>query len=251
MINRVIAVCVAIVASVLVQSSSLLAHDMAGMDMDDERHLDGGSVGAMTEVNPHDAHLGHESMKNMNLHMMWSAPRPATAADQHRADELVQILRNALAKYKDYRVAEDEGFKPFHPEFKQQKIVHFTKWSYGLKAAFMFDPAEPTSLLYKRTPDGGYELIGAMYTAPKRWSEDKLDSRVPLSIARWHKHIDICLPVKGTDPKGVDWKSFGPGGSIATKAACDQAGGVFHPALFGWMVHVYPWEEDQQQVWAH
>ena len=88
-------------------------------------------------------------------------------------------------------------------------------------------------------------MVGAMYTAPKRWSDDRLNQRVPLSIARWHKHINLCFPKKGTDPSTVDWKKFGMG-TIATKAACDEAGGVFYPQLFGWMVHVYPWEKDPQ-----
>jgi hypothetical protein len=204
----------------------------------------------MTEMMEHDPHLGG-NMKNMSLHMLWSDPEPPNAADQDRADELVATLRKALEPYKDYKVAEAAGYKPFHPKFKQQKIVHFTKWSYGLKALFVFNPAEPTSLLYQRTADGGYRLVGAMYTAPKRWSEQKLNARVPLSVARWHKHVNLCFPQKGTDPATVDWTRFGPNGSIDTEQACDAAGGRFFPTLFGWMVHVYPWETNQQEVWAH
>ena len=105
----------------------------------------------------------------------------------------------------------------------KQPIVHFTRLWYGVKAAFTFNPAQPTSLLYKRTPDGGYELVGAMYTAPKRDSEDQLNKRVPLSIARWHRHINLCFPKKGTDPSKVDWMKFGMG-SIATRQACDAGG---------------------------
>lgn len=228
------------------------AHDMNDMPGMDMSHDSGGnSPDSMGEMTMHDSHLGHDNMKNMALHMMWTDPEPATPADRAKADEMVATLRKALERYKDYRVAEADGFKPFHPEFKQQAIVHFTKWSYALKAQFTFNPSEPTSLLYKRTSDGGYELIGAMYTAPKRWDEQQLNARVPLGIARWHKHINICAPKKGTDPSTVDWTRFGPNGSIATADACDAAGGRFYPTLFGWMVHVYPWETNQQQVWAH
>jgi hypothetical protein len=190
-------------------------------------------------------------MQNMALHMMWSDPMPPNPADQARANEMVATLRIALDKYKDYRVAEADGYKPFHPEFKHQAIVHFTKWSYALKAQFTFNPSEPTSLLYKPTPGGGYELIGAMYTAPKRWSEQDLNARVPLSVARWHKHINICVPKKGVDRDTVDWTKFGPNGSITTEQECDAAGGRFYPTLFGWMIHVYPWEPNPQEVWAH
>ncbi len=207
-----------------------------------------GMEAEMGEMEMHDSHIAHG--KNMAMHMQWTELAPPSAADQARASEMVATLRTALARYKDYRVAEADGYKPFHPEFKQSPIVHFTKWSYALKAQFVFNPAEPTSLLYKRTADGGYELVGAMYTAPKRWSEDKLDRRVPLSIARWHKHVNLCFPKKGADPATVDWTKFGTNGSIATEQECDAAGGRFYPSLFGWMVHVYPWETDPREVWA-
>jgi hypothetical protein len=176
--------------------------------------------------------------------------RPETPADAHRADELVKELQTSLAKYKDVHAAEADGFKPFHPEFKQP-VVHYTRNLNGLKAAFTFDPTEPTSLLYKRKADGGYELIGAMYTDRKKASEAQLDERVPLSVARWHRHINLCFPARGTDMKSADWSKFGFNGSIATKDACDAAGGRFYPQVFGWMVHVYPWESNPKLVWAH
>jgi hypothetical protein len=223
--------------------------DTGSMDM--SHPMKDAPPGAMDDMTMHDAHMDHGSMKNMALHMTWSDPRPANAADQARADKLVATLQKAISKYKDYRVAEADGFKPFHPEIKQMTVVHFTNWRYALKAQFVFDPAEPTSLLYKRTTDGGYELIGAMYTAPRRWTQDQINERVPLSVARWHQHVNICMPKRGTIPLLVNWSRFGPNGSIATKEACEEAGGRFYPTVYGWMVHVYPWESDQRQVWAH
>ena len=185
----------------------------------------------------------------MSAHMAWSDARPATDTDSERAAQIVRTLQTALARYKDYHVAEANGFKPFHPELRQN-VYHFTRWQNGLKAAFKFDPAEPTSLLYKKTPNGGYELVGAMYTAPRGTSEAKLDRRVPLSVARWHRHVNLCFPPKGQGAS-ADWTKFGFAGSISTKAACDSAGGRFYPQVFGWMVHVYPWATTQQAAWAH
>jgi hypothetical protein len=49
----------------------------------------------------------------------------------------------------------------------------------------------------------------------------------------------------------VDLKEFGFRGSIATEEACEQAGGRWFPQIFGWMVHVYPYETDPAKVWAH
>jgi hypothetical protein len=43
---------------------------------------------------------------------------------------------------------------------------------------------------------------------------------------------------------------LGPDGSIATADACAAAGGRFFPQLFGWMVHVYPFEKTSEKIWA-
>jgi hypothetical protein len=224
--------------------------DMESQQEEKALNLSPGDVEAMSHdaMAGHDPHMMHS--KNMMMHMTWTPERAPTAADKARAAEIVDTLQSALAKYTDYKVAEAAGYKPFHPEFKHQKIVHFTRFWYALKATFVFNPAEPTSLLYEPLPGGGYKLVGAMYTASRRASLDRLNKRVPLSIARWHQHIDLCFPPKGTPPESVDWTRFGPNGSIATKAACDEAGGRFYPHLFGWMVHVYPWEKDPNLVWA-
>jgi hypothetical protein len=184
-----------------------------------------------------------------DLHMKWTQARPATAEDRRKAEAVAASLRAALAKYRDYRMAIEDGFEPFLPDIAQPHY-HFTrKWN-GFKAAFGFDPAAPTSLLYKKTR-GGYELLGAMYTAPKGYSEKTLDERVPLSVARWHAHVNLCFPARKADRNHVDWTRFGFKGSIATEAECDRAGGRFYPQVFGWMLHVYPFEEETERIWAH
>lgn len=188
---------------------------------------------------PH-AHLGP--------HFRWTPLRAANQADQATAWDILRQLRQALAPYREYRAAINDGFEPFLPNV-QQPHYHFTrKWN-GFKAAFSFDPKQPTSLLYRKTPEG-YELEGAMFTAPKWASEADLNKRIPLSIAQWHAHVNICLPQK-KDMQSADWKKFGPKGAILTKPECDQAGGRFVPQLFGWMVHVYPFAETPEKIWTH
>jgi len=194
--------------------------------------------------------MAGRGMGNMALHMAYTKPRPAAVADQNRADQIVEELKKTLANYQDYHAAEAAGFKPFHPEIKALKVVHFTKNWYGIKAAFVFNPKEPTSLLYERSKDGGYKLIGAMYTDRRNATEDQLNQRIPLSVARWHRHINLCFPKKGADPSSVDWTKFGFNGSIDSQAACDAAGGRFYAQVFGWMVHVYPWNPNSKLVWA-
>ncbi|HVR10641.1 MAG TPA: hypothetical protein VMW75_21525 [Thermoanaerobaculia bacterium] len=195
-----------------------------------------------------DGAMDHEHM-DMGPHMKMTAPRPRSAADLGRADAIVQTLRGAIGRYRDVKAAEADGFVEYLPNLKQ-RIYHFTNWTNALAAHSRFDPARPTSLLYKPTAGGGFELVGAMYTAPRGFDEAQLDERVPLSVASWHEHVNICLPPKSAYATS-DWRRFGFAGSIATAADCAASGGVFHPVIFGWMVHVYPFEQDPARIWAH
>ena len=183
--------------STAADTSAMLNMDMSKMKavQIDPSNMKEGEMDAMSMMTMHDMHMDHDmSMGNMAKHMAYTTLRPENAADQKRADEIVDQLKHKLAKYQDYHAAEAAGFKPFHPEIKQMEVVHFTKYWYGLKAAFVFNPDQPTSLLYERTKDGGYKLIGAMYTDRKHATEDQINKRVPLSVARWHRHIDLCFP---------------------------------------------------------
>lgn len=202
------------------------------MGHDDNTHV--------TETMSHHMHMGP--------HMQMTDLRPGNPGDEKRADEIVTTLRAAIVKYKDYRVAEAEGFQPYMANLPLHEY-HFTNYRNALQARFRFDPALPTSLLYKKTADG-YQLTGAMYTAPLRASTDELNARVPLSVARWHLHVNICEPPGGLTDRS-NWLKFGPAGSISTEADCAAAGGKWVPHMFGWMVHVYPFEKDPEDVWAH
>ncbi len=193
---------------------------------------------------------GNASMGSMGAHMKLTALRPMEPGDEQRA-AAVAAARAAIEPYQDYHKALADGYRIFAPRVPQ-KIYHFTKRDYGFEATFRFDPSKPTSLLYEKTSDGGFKLIGAMYTDRRGASEDELNQRIPLSIARWHEHVDICLAPKGSGlaPYVGAHPEFGANGSIATEQACSTAGGRFLPHVFGWMVHVYPFESDPKQVWA-
>jgi hypothetical protein len=199
---------------------------------------------------PHGAGVPDEGMAHMAGHMYMTTLRPTKAGDSQKADAVVAAAKQAMAPYQDYRKALADGYTIFLPDVPQPQY-HFTKHEYGFQAAFQFDPLKPTSLLYKKTADGGYKLVGVMYTDRMRASQDELDERIPLSIARWHQHINFCKAPKGQEAAyfGPDAK-FGLRGSITTEEACNAAGGEFHPHLFGWMVHVYPYETDPRKVWS-
>jgi hypothetical protein len=213
------------------------AHDHKTQNQSQDDHM----------VDMADHAMGNMGMDSlMSLHMQMTPRRLATHDDSTRALAIVAELRHAIAKYKDVAVAEHDGFQMFMPNVKNQRVYHFTNYRNAFKAAFSFDPDQPTSLLYKRGADGQMMLVGAMYTMPKRAGLDQLDERVPLGIAQWHKHVNWCLPKAGESSRWVERKDgrpvFGPESPIASQAACDAVGGDFHPSLFGWMIHANVFE---------
>jgi len=213
-------------------SSETHHHEMPGAiaepeisrDLERQSQAEAGAMHSMQPGHPMDG-----------THMRMTPRRPASPKDLQRAEQIVAILREVIEPYQDYRVALAHGYSIFMPNMPQREY-HFNNYWNGFVEGFTFDPARPTSLLYKKTRDG-YELTGAMYTAPKSATLDQLDERVPLSVARWHAHINLCMPRRGS---GADWSRFGLTGSITAPEACRQAGGEFFPQVFGWMVHVYP-----------
>lgn len=189
-------------------------------------------------------------MSHMSGHMVMSEPRPAAAGDRQKADAVLEAAKTAMSPYQDYHKALADGYQIFLPRIAQPQY-HFTNYQHGREARWHFDPLKPTSLLYKKTADGGYELVGAMYTDRVDATEQELNDRIPLSIARWHQHVNFCKAPPG------QWAAyFGPNakfglvGSINTREACEAAGGTFIPHVLGWMVHIYPYETDPKKIWS-
>src|SRR3981081_4679172 len=229
-------------------------HDMSGMqmpghDMSKMQNDDHDNMAADTEAGNHAMHSMEDRHMDMGPHMKMTALRELKPGDQQKADQIVAAARKVAEKYQDYKTALNDGFKIFLPNVPQ-KHYHFTNYRYGYDAAFKFNPEHPTSLLYEKAGDG-YKLIGVMYTAPKRFSEDDLNDRIPLSVAQWHEHVNFCAspPERKKELLGPNAK-FGLMGSIVTKEDCDANGGTFHPVIFNWMVHVYPLEKDNAQIWS-
>lgn len=201
------------------------------------------STSAAAASMPHSAH--------MSGHMYMTSLRPAKTGDREKADAIVAAARTAMEPYRDYHKALADGYEIFLPDVPQPQY-HFTRYDLAREARTHFDPAKPTSLLYtKNGADGGYRLIGAMYTDRVDATEDELDERIPLSVARWHQHTNFCKAPASRKREyfGPDAK-FGLLGSITTREACESQGGEFHPHIFGWMVHVYPYETNAANVWS-
>jgi len=181
-------------------------------------------------------------VSNEDLHLRLAAERSRAPGDSARAVEVLAVMRRELAKYRDVHVAEADGFRNIIPA-AAAPVQHYTKLRWAFQARNGLDPARPTSLLYERAADGSLTLVGAMFTAPPQTSDVELDARLPLSVARWHQHINWCLPpLADARRRWQETKDgqpvFGPKSPIATAAACEAVGGRFRPRLFGWMVHV-------------
>jgi len=214
--------------------SGMSMPDMAGMNND-------GSAHAMLSM--------ADRKMDMGPHMKVTTLRDPKPGDQEKADQVVTAARKAAEKYTDYKVALADGYKIFLPNVPQRQY-HFTNYRYAFEAAIEFNPERPTSLLYAKNGEE-YKLIGVMYTAPKNASWNELDQRIPLSIAQWHAHINLCMPP--ADRKKEAWgpnAKFGLAGSITSRDACEAAGGKFMPQIFGWMVHVYPFEQKPEDIWS-
>jgi len=227
--------------------AKLAMHTMAGMN-----DMPGMGAASTPSPKPGDGVM-LLSMNDMRMehggHMAMTMSMPANAADRRRAADVLAALRKAIEPFKDYRAAEAAGYKQFLPQLPQP-IYHFTNYQNAFLNEFSFDPARPTSLMYKTVP-GGFELVGAMYTAPVRSTNEQLNARVPLSVATWHLHTNLCLPPP--ERRSEMWGAhprFGLAGSITTAEACAQAGGTFRPVIYNWMVHVWPMESDPSKIWA-
>lgn len=270
---------IAAAAILVVAAAPAIAQGIDGMDMS------GGSVATSSgasQTSAMDAMGGHLSM---GAHMTMTEPRPETPVDRARAQEIIETMRRDLSKYKDYRVAEADGYKPFQPTLPQD-VYHFANRNLTVGEYLgNFDLAHPGSLLYEKEPLGGWKLVGAMYDGPPNATPEQLDKLIPLGIGRWHAHTNICLPPGITKqdvqngnvgarmrpditsaidrPLGRSLSDgeaarlrygymadprFGFAGTISTAAECTAVGGNFHPQIFGWMIHVYPFASEDPKI---
>jgi hypothetical protein len=262
--NSPIAIVSAAILFVVAAGAPAFAHEMSS-----EQSADTGAIGAMGKD------------LTMSAHMTMTELHPPTAADLARGRQIIQTMRAALSQYQDYKVAIANGYEPFMPSVPQD-VYHFANRQVsGAEYLGDFDLRHPGSLLYEKTTFGGWKLVGAMYDAPPDDTPAQLDKLIPLGIARWHQHVNICLPAGVTEQDVMNGKigarmrpdissaidgpmeqstmlrmrlgymadpRFGFAGTISTAAACEAVGGNFHPLIFGWMVHVYPFASDDLKV---
>jgi hypothetical protein len=206
----------------------------------------------------HEADMPHGSMADMSslqfregLHMAMTAIRHPNSSDEERARQIVERARLTLSKYRDSRLAEQDGYHIVRTPV-ERSVYHFTSYEFLKEAesGLPFRADHPVSLIYGKRR-GGFMLIGVMYYAPHGATEEDLDKRVPLGIARWHEHVNVCMPPPAQLRK--IWEPnprFGETGSISTQSECEKAGGTFLSHIYGWMVHMYLFERDSKEIWS-
>lgn len=213
---------------------------MPGMDMSGKGDMSG--MGDMSRMGP--------SMAAMTNHMYVTPMRPKQPGDEEKARAVVAAVKASMERYKDPRKALADGYVIANPKLEQPQY-HFNNEANTREADVSFDPSKPTSLLYRRTPTQRYKLEGVMYTARPNATEDELNERIPLSIARWHEHINFCAaPADRVKDYQSAHPKFGMFGSIHDRKSCEAEAGTFFPYMFTWMIHVFPYEKDLKEVFS-
>jgi hypothetical protein len=191
-----------------------------------------------------------ETMMAMMDHMCVTPLRTKQPGDEEKVKAIVAQVRETIAKYKDYRKALADGYVIANPKLEQPQY-HFNNDAHVRLAETKFDPARPSSLLYRRTQTQRYKLEGVMFTDRVDASEDELNERIPLSVVRWHQHTNFCAaPADRVKEYHGDKPKFGMFGLIHTKEACQAEGGTFYPVMFNWMIHVFPYQEKLTDVFS-
>lgn len=188
------------------------------------------SSSAPAQLTPHNM--------NMGPHMRMTANRPWTAQDMARIQAIVANAHVCFDRYKDYHLAFQDGYRIFAPGVGQD-VYHFASIQNFQEAQTTFDLAHPSALLYRKA-GSGWQFVGVMYSAPAGTTMNQLNAEIPLGIAPWHLHVNICLPAGDAgeqtlfDPGSL----FGLAGTITTQAQCTKVGGTFYWQMYGWMVHI-------------
>lgn len=198
-------------------------------------------------------------LSDTSSHMRMGPTRAATAADSSRAAGIVSAARAALSQYTDVKLAERDGYYRNLPSLADQPIYHYNSQTHFNAANHgVFDVTKPVSLLYKKDDHGQLKLVGAMYATSESAAPEELDALLPISMAHWHEHVNLCYPgrLAGRDgPVTIDARTvflvdlfF----SITSASRCENAGGHFVPVEFGWMAHVYLFagSDDPAVIWG-
>lgn len=171
---------------------------------------------------------------SMVMNPSHSAGAPISFAELKHTVTLLERARQATAKYQDVHVAEAEGYQVVGPDIPGMG-VHFvlTLEPKG------FDIEKPPILLYQKSTAGAYTLVGVSYlwSAAEGPDGQPLDPPFPKSLARWHRHDNICVLPHLENPHGL------------SESQCREKGGHF-VAKSQWLVHAWIWKDNPSGVFS-
>ena len=148
----------------------------------------------------------------------------------------LERARQATAKYEDVRLAEADGYHAMGPDVPGMG-VHFVQ----TLEAKEFDIEKPPILLYQKNQaaPGGYSLVGVTYLWNGAEGPDgqPVDPPFPKSLARWHRHSNICVLPGLSNPHELN------------QSQCREKGGQFF-AQAPWMVHAWIWKDNPAGVFS-
>ena len=171
---------------------------------------------------------------SMMPHESHSPGAPISYTELKNTVTQLERARQATAKYRDVHVAEADGYHQIGPDFPGIG-VHFVQ-TLEPKG---FDVEKPPILLYEKNPAGGYALVGVVYLWNAAAGPDgqPLNPPFPKSLARWHRHTNLCMAPGLANPHGL------------TESQCREQGGHF-VAEAPWMVHAWIWKDSPAGVFS-
>ena len=168
-------------------------HEQTGSEHDHEHdHEDDGQDAADAADGPAAA-TGHDHEIPERLD---HEPTEEQLAD---ARQLVADTEAALAAYADVAAAEAAGYVSIGDS--RSGVEHFINHDH-LRDEGVLDPNEVESLVYRVAPDGGRELISAMYILPPGSTVDDVPD-VAGNLTVWHGHDNLCWDTAGMRIAGV------------------------------------------------
>ena len=184
--------------------------------------------------------MDHEHSTGMNMNHMQMHDHgpsvPLSYAELTRTASLLETARRATDKYHDVHVAEADGYQAIGPDVPGMGL-HYV----GMRGPEGFEIERPSILLYEKDPTapGGLALVGVSYllAAAEGPDEQPIDSPFPKTLAKWHRHANICvLPDRSAK-------------SSLSQDQCAAQGGNF-TAQTQWMVHAWIWKDSPTGVFA-
>jgi hypothetical protein len=176
----------------------------------------------------------HSAMHMAHVHE--AGPAITLAEMKETVAELDQA-RNATEKYRDVRAAIADGYQAIGPDVPGMGI-HYVRRHAG---SDNFDVEHPPILLYEKdtSATGGLALVGVSYLYRAQAGDDgqPLNPPFPKSLAKWHRHENICVLPDNSTPPGM------------TEQQCAARSGHFTTET-QWMVHAWIWKDSPTGVFA-